>query len=63
MTAEQDSIETILLQDDINLEKLKELTFNGCPDNGSTRARCWRLILGKWFKILERIKKILSKFL
>ena len=44
--AELDSIESILDQENIDLEKLKDHTFNGCPDNGSLRARCWRLLLG-----------------
>jgi len=45
MTSE-DSIETILCQEDIDIDRLKDFTFNGCPDNGSVRARCWRLLLG-----------------
>ena len=31
----------------IDLDGLKDLTFNfGCPDSGSDRALCWRLLLG-----------------
>jgi len=41
------SISEILSARIIDLDGLKELTFNfGCPDSGSDRALCWRLLLG-----------------
>ena len=36
----------ILEGKEIDLKSLKESAFNGCPDSGSTRALCWRLLLG-----------------
>ena len=39
-------MEEILNEDVIDVSALKELVFNGCPDSGSIRAECWRLILG-----------------
>ena len=41
------SISEILSARIIDLDGLKDLTFNfGCPDSGSDRALCWRLLLG-----------------
>ena len=32
-------------EDVIDVDRLKDLVFSGCPDSGSWRALCWRLIL------------------
>jgi len=38
-------MEEILSEDVIDVDRLKDLVFSGCPDSGSWRALCWRLIL------------------
>ena len=43
----------ILKENEINLDRLKDGVFNGCPDIGSTRALCWRLLLGALPKAKE----------
>ena len=38
-------MDEVLKEDVIDIAALKDLVFSGCPDSGSTRALCWRLIL------------------
>jgi len=38
-------MDEILNRDHIDLAELKDRAFNGCPDSGSCRALCWRLLL------------------
>jgi len=48
----------ILEGKEINLKNLKETVFNGCPDTGSTRAICWRLLLGALPRVKDEWKEI-----
>ena len=42
---DESTMEELLRQDIIDIGALKDLAFSGCPDSGSIRALCWRLIL------------------
>ncbi|CBY07642.1 unnamed protein product [Oikopleura dioica] len=62
-------MDEILSAESIDLEELKQKTFFGCPDNGSTRALVWRLILSalpvnkaEWEKTLESQRVNYSTF-
>ena len=62
-------MEEILSAESIDLEELKQKSFFGCPDQGSTRALVWRLILSalpldkaEWEEMLESQRTNYSTF-
>ncbi|XP_039286629.1 TBC1 domain family member 13 isoform X2 [Nilaparvata lugens] len=62
--------EDILLAEDIDLEKLRILCFNGVPDEHTHRPLCWRLLFNylppsrcSWSQILQRKRELYRQFI
>lgn len=55
----------LLCQDEIDIKKLRELCFQGCPEEEGVRANCWKLLLGylpistkKWGDVLDSQRRL-----
>lgn len=62
--------EEIISQEEIDLNKLKNLCFNGIPEEQVNRALSWRLMLNylspnksSWDELLSRKRKLYSQFI
>ncbi|KAF6212896.1 hypothetical protein GE061_010606 [Apolygus lucorum] len=62
--------EELVARDDIDMQKLKNLCFNGIPDEATNRALCWRLMLNylppskkSWSELLSRKRELYKQFI
>ncbi|GAB0099868.1 TBC1 domain family member 13 [Sergentomyia squamirostris] len=62
--------ETLLDNEEIDLDALRRLCFNGIPDGGGFRALCWKLLVGylgpvktTWPETLRKKRQLYAQFI
>ncbi|XP_064649444.1 TBC1 domain family member 13-like [Lineus longissimus] len=57
-------------QDELDLKKVRRMSFYGCPDAGGIRAKCWKLLLNylpsskkEWPTVLEKQRTLYKHFI
>ncbi|XP_037046178.1 TBC1 domain family member 13 isoform X2 [Bradysia coprophila] len=64
------AFEDLLGNDEINLDKLRKLCFNGIPDTSGYRSLCWKLLFGylspkrkDWNDLLNKKRELYRQFI